>query len=397
MLFGGAGQFVYVVFPLSSLPLGDGSTFAVWQNISFGVGLAITSPVAAVVFAMASERVGDNHSALAAALRTFMAVGASIFIVVSIVSGLLLEDSVDRRSFTAIILFSSLFSQLIASVQRTYLASQSQWGKLCLHLTVDGVTKAALTFLVLKLFVNTYVLMIISVVATVTAVIATRQKLPLRDTERLLHLERRNLKRFFSALSAASGVQIFASGPPVFAEVANWSHQDIYSLSLSAQVLRMGITMSTPILIPMITNYAASLHDEDDHRISMSRHNSERKLLGFSLIWFLGLTFTIALYKQQRVITLEALEFLNFRLLAAVSLVQLALMFGDFYQQLSLQGRDERSSLGVWWLAIALVIVFWATVGASVVLIYVVSALVLLLLAVALRLRISKIRLFPVQ
>lgn len=390
MFFGGLGQFVYVFFPLSSLSPDDGSTFAVWQNISFGVGLAITSPVAAVVFAMAAEKDLGDDSKLAEAIRAFVTVSLAIFVVVSVVSGVLLEESVDQQFLTALLLLASLFTQLVASIQRTLLASQSRWGKLCLHLTVDGVAKATLTFVVINLFIDPYVLMVIGVTASLIAVVVTHQKLPLRGGEQFLCLEVRNLKRFFSALSAAFGVQIFASGPPVFAEISNWSTTSIYSLALSAQVLRTGITLSTPLLVPLITDYASSLRKKDNSLISVSRRTSEQKLFAFSTMWFVGLAFAIIVYRLQNVVTLEALEYLNLKILAVISAVQLMLILSDFYQQLSLQGREERSSLVFWWVAIGLVISSWTVAGASVTLMYALSASVLSVLAVALRVRVGK-------
>lgn len=293
----GIGQAIFVFAPLASLDSRDAAVVAAWQAVSLGVGLSVASPANNVLFAVLSEAPA-RWSESASDLSTFLVrYGTASFILVAAVASALIEETLQAQILFWALLTTSLMLQLVAALQRASLAAAQNWRRLALHFSLEGSARVVLTLLAIRSDSGpTGVVSASSVSLLVTLFACEGPRHLARYFGRTPRMSKRNQMRFVSALGAAGSVQIVVSAPPFLSEVAANDWQLTRQFAALSQMQRIGLTVSAPIMVPVLTKVGAALRARELTTVRLQMRRGEAALVGvgLGLLLLTGLSTALA-------------------------------------------------------------------------------------------------------
>lgn len=268
----GIGQFIFSLLPSTRYSPSTLSVLAIWQSISFGVGLIIGSPLNGVIYTELALAKGDlTNSRFASNARALLTVCSITMFAVSLLL-LGLNDWIFNGDLLLILLLiSSLYIQLIAAVQRAVMSAKSQWWRFSSQFMLEGFGRIAVTLICLTMSQGALHLLIGLNVAvqiiSVTLPVIGFQWVPKMNGVSAAFSDALHL--FIPLWFAAVAIQSLLSLPPVFAKtLGSASPLQIAALGGLVQVIRIPVTFSAPITLPYLNSIANNIADREFSLIS---------------------------------------------------------------------------------------------------------------------------------
>lgn len=351
----GIGQLIFGLLPSTEYSPNTLSVLAIWQSISFGVGLIIGSPLNGVIYtelALAKGNLTDSRfSSHARALFRIC------FMTMSVVSFMLLAMNrwiFDGDFLLALLLITSLFLQLIAAVQRAVMSAKSLWWRFSSQFMLEGFGRIAVTLLSLAISHGSLHLLIglnvgVQVISITLPVIRFQWTPNLRGKSvafsEALHL-------FIPLCLAAVAIQSLLSLSPVFAKgLGGASPIQIATLGGLAQVIRIPVTFSSPITLPHLNSIAINIADGEFSRVPKQMRQVVSILL---LLWGIyGLAVIVGgSFMPSSTFTYGSV--LTLKLWIAISISSILAPSAIFFHSVALLLRQSRIMILAWGIALGI-------------------------------------------
>lgn len=393
----GIGQLLYVFLPATStLNPRDQANLAIWQSISLGAGLALSSPINNIVFAsVAGISLGKRTSQFRSLI------GSAHFISIVGISLIFVSVAIFNRDvFFVDIWFMpslaiSIFLQVLLSIQRAEFSGTENWRGLSFQLGFDGFIKLVITLGLVFLEANSFSSYMFAAVAaqlfslTISRVLFGGEIGLVNDRSRIGKTFRLLIPLWFASL----GSQLLLSFPPALASYIDPPDAvHIAALGGIMQILRIPASFSAVFTLPVTTEFA--------RQFRLSNHYQCRKLvrqalLKLSSIWTLFALFVVC------TLSLWAKDFLSYGslfdlpiyLLVLIATMTIWIPFFLYGLALVSNGINE---LGYIWAISTLLILFgFRFIGTSVIQVLLTIQIVIVFATLLLALSLGK-RLFRV-
>ena len=250
----GLSQAVIVLVPSLSLDAKETSDLILWQALSAGVGILLSSVLGVFTFSRIlqnSVEEGETSPDFARLLPNFAYFFALVLLILLPTTFRLFEE---ERVFLTIYLAISLFGYLLMAIQRNYYAAMADWNAVSFQFGIDGFIRLIATALIVRYFESSvFVLILASVLSQALAI-----GLPTLISPWWQGFRKSN-KRFRSFLleivplvSTTLGGLAFTTFPPVFLKFIGAPMELVAALGVFMILLRIPSTVLNPLVLPQV-------------------------------------------------------------------------------------------------------------------------------------------------
>lgn len=250
----GLSQAILVLVPALSLDTKDASDLVLWQSLSTGVGILLSSVIGVFTFSkilLSSAQDNEITPNYASLLPNFMYFFAMLSMIVLPVAFGLFEK---QRIFLTLTLAFSLLGFLIMAVQRNYYAAIADWNAVSFQFGLDGLIRLFSTAVIVSCFESSIASLILASVASQAMSIG----LPSLITPwwKGFRKSDKRLLAFLLEISPLSlttlGSLAFTTFPPVFLKATGSPLELVTALGVVMILLRVPSTVLNPLLIPQV-------------------------------------------------------------------------------------------------------------------------------------------------
>ena len=363
----GIGQFIFSLLPSTRYLPSTLSVLAIWQSISFGVGLILGSPLNGVIYTELALAKGDlTNSRFASNARALLIICSITMFVVSFML-LGFNDWIFNGDLPlTLLLIISLCLQLIAAVQRAVMSAKSQWWRFSSQFMLEGFGRIAVTLICLAITQGSLHLLIglnvaVQVISVAIPVIGFHWIPKLNGVPAAfsdaLHL-------FIPLWFAAVAIQSLLSLTPVFAKtLGNASPLQIAALGGLVQVIRIPVTFSSPITLPYLNSIAGNITDQ---KFSLIPKQMKKVVSILFLLWGLyGLVIIVGgSFIPDSTFTYGSV--FSLKLWIAISMSSILAPATIFFHSVALLLRKARIMVCAWSVSLVIYAVFMYLYGESV-------------------------------
>jgi O-antigen/teichoic acid export membrane protein len=250
----GLSQAILVLVPALSLDAKDASDLVLWQSLSAGVGILLSSILGVFTFSrIVSKSMEDNEATpdYASLLPNFMYLFTMVLLILLPIAFRLFEE---ERIFLTLFLAISLFGFLLMAVQRNYYAAVADWNAVSIQFGIDGLIRMILTALIVIYFESSVtVLILASVLSQLLSIGIPSLIYPwwkgFTKSNKRFHLF---VLEVSPLVLTTLGSLAFTTFPPVFLKAIAAPVELVTALGVVMILLRIPSTILNPLLIPQI-------------------------------------------------------------------------------------------------------------------------------------------------
>lgn len=250
----GLSQAIIVLVPSFSLDAKDASNMVLWQSLSTGIGILLSSMLGVFTFSkilLYSAKDDDATPDYANLLPNFLYFfGVVLLILLPIAFGLFEKEKI----FLLLTLAVSLFGFLLMAVQRNYYAAIADWNAVSFQFAIDGVIRLMSTALVVIYFESSITILILASILSqflsigIPSVIYPWWKGFKRSDKKFSVFLLEVLPLAFSTLGSLA----LTTFPPVLLKATGSPMDLVAALGVVMILLRIPSTVLNPLLIPQV-------------------------------------------------------------------------------------------------------------------------------------------------
>ena len=283
----GLGYFVFGLLPGTKYGADALSSLSLWQAISFGFGLVISSPLNGVIYnelLHANCDFGEaNFQRIWSATRTIIR-WTSVVIVATL---LLFNSSLfDSDVLLALLAGVSIILQIFASIQRAVFAAKGEWGRFSTQFLVEGLGRVVLSGAVVQYSSSLRLLIGANVLSQILAIIAPDYRT--RWLPRLSAIAKPNYRSVFAAIApyllAGFTIQSTLSMTPFYGRTfAQVAPVGLAALGGLVQILRIPTTLTVSIALPRVRQNADLLRSG---HLQQAQTAVTKTAFALGVVWF---------------------------------------------------------------------------------------------------------------
>jgi hypothetical protein len=290
----GLGYFVFGLLPGTKYGAESLSSLSLWQAISFGFGLVISSPLNGVIYNELLHAGSDFSQAdfqrIWAATKTFI-FWTSALVVVTL---LLFNSSLfESDPLLALLAGISIVLQIFASIQRAVFAARGQWGRFSSQFLVEGFGRVVLSGAVVHYSSSLRLLIGANVLSQILALVAPDYRV--RWLPRRAGKAKPNYPSVLAAIApyllAGFTIQSTLSMTPFYGRtIAHIAPAGLAALGGLVQILRIPTTLTVSIAMPRVRQNAELLKSGN---LDRAQSTVMKTSVGLGITWF---AYGIAVY-----------------------------------------------------------------------------------------------------
>ena len=250
----GLSQAVLVLVPTLSLDANDSSDLILWQSLSAGIGILLSSVLGVFTFskillsASKDDEVTSDYSSL---LPNFMYLFVALLLILLPAAFRLFEN---ERIFLTFFLAVSLLGFLTMAVQRNHYAAIADWNALSFQFGIDGTIRLISTAIIVIYFESSLLVLILASVLSQLFSIA----LPTVISPWWKGFKKSNkgfvafMLEILPLAITTLGSLAFTTFPPVFLKAIGSPIELVTALGVVMILLRVPSTVLNPLLIPQV-------------------------------------------------------------------------------------------------------------------------------------------------
>jgi hypothetical protein len=250
----GLSQAILVLVPALNLESKDASDLVLWQSLSAGVGILLSSILGVFTFSrIMSTSIEDVEATpdYASLLPNFMYLFATVLLILlPLAFGLFEKERMLLTFFLAI----SLLGFLLMAVQRNYYAAVADWNAVSFQFGIDGLIRLILTALIVIYFESSVTVLILASVLSqflsigIPSLVSPWWK-GFRKSYKKFHLF---ILEISPLVFTTLGSLAFTTFPPVFLKAIAAPVELVTALGVVMILLRIPSTVLNPLLIPQV-------------------------------------------------------------------------------------------------------------------------------------------------
>ena len=259
----GASQLALVFLPAQNLRSGELSDLIVWQSLSSGIGILISSVFGLLAYSnFIATNYEDGRSAFSSMLPNILKL-VSLVATASMFLSIFVFDN--NLTLLAITLCASLFLYLLGSIQRSVYSARGKWGPLSAQFALDGLIRFfSVAFVLWKFDYNFSALIVASLLSQAFSVLLVTFWQPWwpginGSNEKFMIFVRRLMPLLVSTL----GTLLFTTFPPVLLGLLEFSEELVAQVGLLLILIRIPTTVLTPLAIPQINDVCRKYQNGD--------------------------------------------------------------------------------------------------------------------------------------
>lgn len=250
----GLSQAVIVLAPSLSLDAKETSDLILWQALSAGVGILLSSILGVFTFSRILQNSvdeGESSPDYARLLPNFAYFFALVLLILLPTTFRLLEE--DRVLLTAYLAIS-LLGFLLMAVQRNYYAAIADWNSVSFQFGIDGFIRLTLTTLIVIYFDSSVTVLILASVLSqflsigIPSLVSPWWKGFKKSDKKFNVFIIEILPLVFTTLGSLA----FTTFPPVFLKAIGSPIELVAALGAVMILLRVPSTVLNPLLIPQV-------------------------------------------------------------------------------------------------------------------------------------------------
>ena len=290
----GFGYFVFGLLPGTKYGAESLSSLSLWQAISFGFGLVISSPLNGVIYnellhAGSDFNQPDFQRILAAAKAIIFWTSAVVVVTLLLFNSSLFASDPLLALFAGI----SIVLQIFASIQRAVFAARGQWGRFSSQFLVEGFGRVFLSGAVVHYSSSLRLLIGANVLSQILAIVAPDYRV--RWFPRRAGKAKPNYPSVLGAIApyllAGFTIQSTLSMTPFYGRtIAHIAPAGLAALGGLVQILRIPTTLTVSIAMPRVRQNAELL--KSGH-LDQAQSAVTKTSVGLGIIWF---AYGIAVY-----------------------------------------------------------------------------------------------------
>jgi O-antigen/teichoic acid export membrane protein len=250
----GLSQAILVLVPALSLDAKDASDLVLWQSLSAGVGILLSSILGVFTFSrIVSTSIEDDEGTpdYASLLPNFMYLFTMVLLILLPIAFSLFEE---ERIFLTLFLAISLFGFLLMAVQRNYYAAVADWNAVSFQFGIDGLIRLTLTVLIVIYFESSVIVLILASVLSQFLSIGIPSLISpwwmgFRKSNKKFHLF---VLEISPLVFTTLGSLTFTTFPPVFLKAIATPFELVTALGVVMILFRIPSTILNPLLIPQV-------------------------------------------------------------------------------------------------------------------------------------------------